>query len=281
MTCGNTQLELSFVSVGPQRTGSTWLYEMLLQHPGLCVPEAVKETMFFDRRYGRGLSWYAQYFEHCGDDQLCGEVAPTYFDAPQVPERIHSLWPECLVVVGLRHPAERAFSLYLHHLRKGRVSGSFREAIEQKPRIVMSGKYATHVPKWQSAFGEEQVDWIFLDDIKSRPHDVVEHFCQRLDVEPIDTLTGTEEKVNAASLPRFPSLGRAAAYLTTRLHAHGLHRVVEWGKKLGLRRLAYAGGEDEMPELTDPDRQRLVELYREDIAFVEEMTGRDLSYWRR
>lgn len=272
--------KLDFLCVGPQRTGTTWLYEMLRQHPALCLPTDVKETMYFDRRFERELGWYAGYFEHCQDDKLQGEVAPTYFDVPKVPERIDSCFPNCMIIIGLRHPAERAFSLYLHHLRKGRVHGGFWNAVQQKPRIVESGRYARHIPRWESAVSGGAVGFVFLEDIKLQPERVVGDVCDMLDIEPLEALEDSDDKINAASYPRYQWLGRLASRVTEKLHSWGLHRVVEWGKAAGLNRLTYGGGEDEMPELTPEDRLRLVEMFENDIAFVEEVTERSLPHWR-
>ena len=139
---------LNFVCVGPQRTGSTWLHQHLTQHPAICFPQDVKETMFFDRYYEKGLSWYTAHFTHRGEKQLCGEIAPTYFDVDVVPTRLHQLNPECRIIINLRNPVSRTLSLYRHHLSKGRVRGSFEEAVLQMPRIIDSGKYALHIPRW-------------------------------------------------------------------------------------------------------------------------------------
>ncbi len=252
---------------------------MLKKHPEMFLPKAVKETMFFDRRYKRKTKWYARYFEDSRDNQLCGEIAPTYFDKPNVPERVHKAAPDCDVIISLRHPAERAFSLFLHHLRKGRVPQDFWRAVERKPRIISAGHYATHIPRWRSVFGDDQVHLLLLNDIKSDPQAVLLRISDWLDVEFMEASTGTNEKVNAASMPRFPWLARGAALLTTTLHKYGLHRVVGFGKKLGLKKLAYTGGEDDTPELSPNDREQLIRMYDEDIAFVEELTGRDLAHW--
>jgi hypothetical protein len=257
------------------------MYQMLREHPQLFVPDEIKETMFFDRRYERGMSWYAQYFDKSRTGQLCGEVAPTYFDVPEVPERVYEVSPEASIIVSLRHPVERAFSLYLHHLRKGRVSGDFRDAISQKPRILTAGHYARHVARWKSVFGEKQIHFLFLDDIKNRPQFVLGQMCSWLGVNAIDQFSGSNKKVNAASMPRFPLLAKAAAAFTTWLHEHGLHLIVDIGKRMGIKKLVYEGREDKMPELTQSDRTELLTEYEEDIAFMEGMTGRNLSHWRK
>src|SRR5215467_11453066 len=45
----------SFFIVGPPRTGTSWLHEILQSHT--CLPR-VKETRFFDERFDRGVAWY-------------------------------------------------------------------------------------------------------------------------------------------------------------------------------------------------------------------------------
>jgi hypothetical protein len=109
---------------------------------------------------------------------------------------------------------------------------------------------------------------------------VIENVCEAVGVSTLDQLEQADEKVNAASMPHFPLLARGAAALTTFLHSYGMHSVVEAGKSLGLKKFIFSGGEEDMPELSAEDRKELIQIYEEDIAFVEERTGRDLSGWR-
>ena len=269
---------LHFCAIGPQRTGTTWLYETLREHPALCLPREVKETLFFDRRYDRDLSWYWNYFDHRSPGQKCGEVAPTYFDTPEAPNRIRQVNPEIDIIISLRAPAERTFSLYLHELRTQRVTGSFREAIEEKPRIITSGHYAEHISRWRDAFGEENLHFIFMQDIKDDSQKVLDTLCSILEVDPIPIPERSTEKVNAATVPRFPSLAQMATRVVSKLHDYRLHKVVEWGKQMGLRKI-YTGGD--MPSLDPRDREWLLELYKDDIEYVERITGRDLDHWRQ
>ena len=67
----------SFFVIGPPRTGTTWLYEVLREHTVLPAP--TKETRFFDTHFHRGLDWYAAHFPSSTGDRMVGEVAPTYF----------------------------------------------------------------------------------------------------------------------------------------------------------------------------------------------------------
>ena len=112
-------MRLAAVGVGPQRTGSSWLWECLRRHPALCFPAAVKETHFLDERFERGWAWYAAHFAHRRVDQRCVEISATYFDVPAAAERLHAHAPDCRVIVTLRDPAARAFSVC--YLRRGEL----------------------------------------------------------------------------------------------------------------------------------------------------------------
>jgi hypothetical protein len=274
-----SDFNIDFVGVGPQRTGSTWLDRVLRAHPVLCLPENVKETKFFDQHFSKGLDWYAWHYRHCAPSELRGEMAPTYFDVPDARRRLHAHNPECKVIVGLRDPAARAFSLYQHHRREGRVPEGFRAAVRQIPRIVEAGRYAQHVPGWIEAFGREQVLFVLLDDVKRRPAWVLRRVCDFLGVEPMEPPEAAAERVNATTRPHFAWVARAAVFLAKKLRGRRLHRLVEWGKKIGLKSI-YTGGVDEQSEMAPANRRHLVEAYEADIRYAEQMLERELSGWR-
>lgn len=271
--------QLHFVGVGPQRTGTSWLHELLQYHPTLCLPKNVKETMFFDEHYKKGLAWYTAHFAHQQKDQLCGEIGPTYFDIDSVPTRIRELNPACKIIINLRDPTSRAVSLYQHHLSRGRVSGSFAEAIVQMPRIVDVGRYACHIPKWLDAFRADRVKFVLLDDIDTHPESVLASVYDFLHVERIPMPNKGKEKINAATMPRFPWLARMSARLVTALRSHRFHRVVELGKALKFNNV-YKGADYDMSGLTSSYYRSLLDQYETDIRYVEKLLGQDLTAWR-
>src|SRR3981081_2037483 len=50
----------SFFVIGPPRTGTTWLYEILRERT--LLPAPTKETRFFDTHFHRGVEWYRSHF---------------------------------------------------------------------------------------------------------------------------------------------------------------------------------------------------------------------------
>lgn len=267
--------------VGPQKTGTTWLYSIFCHHPALCFPKNVKETMFFDLYYEQGLSRYESYFSRRKSSQICLEVAPTYFDAPKAASRIYQLNPNCKILISLRHPAHRTFSLYCHHLRKGRVPDNFEQAIEKMPRILTAGHYQQHILTWLQTFGPEKVKFVLMDDIKTKPKAVISEVCEFIGISdsdlPSDLILG--KKVNEASMPKFPWLAKTAAQTVSFFRSHQLDLAIEVAKNLGLKKI-YSGGESKMPQMTSKQAKFLIDYYKDDISYVETLLGRDLSSWR-
>lgn len=271
---------LGAVGVGPQRTATTWLHRCLEAHPGLCLPARVKETFFLDRRYDRGWDWYWSHFEGCGPGSLRAEIAPTLFHVPAAAERLREHNPRCRVLVGLRDPAERSVSLWLHHRRKGRAAAEFREAVRRRPAILEASRYAEHLPRWLEAFGRERVHLLLVEDVAERPEEVLEGVHRFLGVElPDGPPPAARERVYGSSWPRFPALARAASAAARWLRGLGLHGPVEAARASGLRD-AVLGGGGEPPAAPPGLRAELTEAFEEDVRYVEELLGRELPAWR-
>jgi hypothetical protein len=266
---------LHFVGIGPQRTGSTWLDAVLREHPQVCLPHAVKETMFFDQRMDRGVAWYASHFRP-DDGKLTGEIAPTYFDAPGVPDAIHRFAPRARVIATLRHPAARAESLWRHHVKKGRAPRDFAAACARIPNIVTAGHYQAHLTAWLDVFPADAVLVLIQEDIAADPSAVAARVMAFLGVDVVP-LAAIHQRVNEASAPRFPRLARQLARGAEWLRGRRAHGLAEFGKRIGLKR-AFRGGQ--LPSLTSLDKRRLTALYEADIAFVERLLGRSLAAWR-
>ena len=265
---------LRLLGLGPQRTGSTWLDVQLRRHPELTLPAHVKETYFFDRHWDRGLGDYRRHFAS-GD--AWAEVGPSYFDHPQVPGRVAAVAPEARAVATLRDPIARAQSLWLHHLRKGRVPNDFWAAAEREPSILGAGDYAEHVGRWREALGEGRVLVLVMEEVHADPAAALRALTDWAGLAPLAPAEDAGERVNAASAPRWPLAAKAAAGAVTLLHRARLHRVVALGKRMGLNKV-YGGARGPLPSLNDADRERLADRYAPHVAFVNDLLGRDTGW---
>jgi hypothetical protein len=136
-----------FFVVGAQRSGTTYLYRVLDEHPAVAMARPVwPEPKFFfdDDQYRRGLGWYRQtYFAHAADGQLRGEKSVGYLESDTAAERILAAIPDAPIVVILRNPVDRAVSNYRFSLENGLETLSIEEALfaDEQKRAIPDGEW--------------------------------------------------------------------------------------------------------------------------------------------
>jgi hypothetical protein len=269
-----------FIGVGPPRTATTWLHEVLTGHVGL--PQDVKETDFFNWQYDKGLQWYSAHFRNCSPDLPIGEFSPNYFGAAQARERIAKDIPHCKIICSLRDPVERAYSHY-RKMREGEYfSGSFEECLEKRPNLVRWSRYAVHIQEWRRLFGIDNVLILIQDDLKADAQAFLNQVCDFIGIPrfPVAGSALQDKKVNAIpSLPQHPRIARGARVVRDALQKRGHSRLVNFLKSDRLRNFFFSGGASFEPMHPETDA-RLRELFRSDIEELESMLGRDLSAWK-
>ncbi|HEX2220497.1 MAG TPA: sulfotransferase [Gemmatimonadales bacterium] len=173
----------SALIIGAQRSGTTSLFNYLVQHPDV-LPPLGKEIHYFDIHYPRGPGWYRGRFPFaCRMRQGCLtlEASPYYLAHPLAPRRAARLLPGVKLIALLRNPAERALSHYQHAVAEGRETLSFAEAIgresarlageEERLRsdpgycsynhrhfsYVYRGRYVEQLHRWAEQFPRSQL----------------------------------------------------------------------------------------------------------------------------
>jgi hypothetical protein len=125
----------SALVIGAQRSGTTSIFNYLVQHPDV-LPPLGKEIHYFDFHYHRGVRFYRgrfPYSHRLRQGTLSLDATPYYLVHPLVPQRAAQLLPDAKLIALLRNPIERAFSHYQHEVRGGRESLSFVEALDKEP----------------------------------------------------------------------------------------------------------------------------------------------------
>jgi len=270
----------SFLVVGPPRTGTTWLHELLTPYANL--PGPTKETRFFDLHFDRGCRWYMDHFPNTGDGRLTGEVAPTYFASPDAPDRIAHVLPQVKVVIIFRHPVQRLVSLYRLKRAYGRLSGSLEEALERDPELVTSSLYATHLRKWQSNFPSGQLSINFYEDLKRDPQTFVDRINDFLGVPRFTVQTSQLEHVFSSrhmTQPRSYLATRTATAMADWCKARKLDKVVASVRQSNLIELLVGGG-DPFPEIPVQTLQNVSARLLAETEELESILGCDLSNWK-
>ena len=116
------------VICGAQKSGTTYLAELLASQPGFYEPP-IKEIHFYNGFWDRGTAWYASHFQLRSSDALQIDASPSYMIHPAVPERIRTTNPDARVIFILRDPVARAYSHYQHNSRAGLEDLDFAAAL--------------------------------------------------------------------------------------------------------------------------------------------------------
>lgn len=277
-----------FIGVGPPRTATTWLHEVLSGHVGL--PRGVKETQFFDRHYGRGLDWYSRHFRDCPPNLPCGEFSPTYFASAEARTRIAGDLPNCKIIITLRDPVERFYSHYRLLRREGWLRDeTLEQAIARHLRnptgpgnMFYVNRYAEHVRAWQSAMRAGNVRVMLCDDLQADPQSFIARICSFLEIPEIDLsrIPAARQRINAISLaPKSRRLAKLARRLIATLRSRRFYRLVNSWDRTWLWRLIFESGK-QFDEMTPAQEADLRERFRPEIEQLEVIIRRDLSKWK-
>jgi hypothetical protein len=94
-----------FVGVGVQKSGTTWLADVLGQHPGVLLRR--KEISFFVRHFHRGWGWYEAFFEG-KEGRLAGELSVNHLYSPRAETARREFYPSWNLLSFSIRPGPRA-----------------------------------------------------------------------------------------------------------------------------------------------------------------------------
>ena len=186
-----------FLIIGAARSGTTSLYQYLVEHPNI-EPCVVKQLHFFDQYFQKGINWYRMNFPTIWKkfvfnkikkkNFITGEATPYYLQNPQTPKRVYQANPNIKLILLLRNPVDRAFSHYKRRLKNETEKLSFEDATSQEEsRIkgemekmeknenyfsytyhrlsyISAGLYAIHIKRWLQYFPKTQMLFLESDE---------------------------------------------------------------------------------------------------------------------
>lgn len=228
----------TFICIGAQRAGTTWLHRMLSAHPGVFMT-AQKELHFFDEqpdfsgyeglgRPGRqryydmeaeaDWRWYREQFAPGAGCAVRGEITPFYATLSR--ERVALMagaLPGVKIVYILRNPVLRAWSGFrlFWFLQSGnRECALDAETIRKTvmhPAKLVHGDYRRNIEVYESCFERERILYLFYDDIVARPAQVLREVADFLEVGPWEgAAAGLAGRVNSAPDAQLPASVREA-----------------------------------------------------------------------
>lgn len=294
----------SFVCIGGAKCGTTSLYEYLRSHPQVYLPDQ-KELHFFsapdllERPNGPGTRWalesvvrdeadYRSRFIDARPDQILGDISPSYLNCDGAAGRIHEMIPDAKIIILLRNPVDRMFSQYMHLRRAAREELEFEDALAAEPRrdaamwndmflYSRSPRAAEGVERYITLFGRERIKILLGEDLRSDLSGAVREILSFIGADP-DVELDLSGEFNRSGMPKSKLLGRMldaspAASLAKRVLPRRLGSLI----KQRLQTLN-TGNRIELPQ---DRRSDYAALFRDDIAKLERLIGRETGWMGR
>jgi hypothetical protein len=196
-----------FVGVGTQRSGTTWWFETLLDHPQIRGPRTGrKEQHFFDQFATRELTdeRIARYHKQFprGPGQIAGEWTPRYMHDFWVPPLIRRAAPAAKLLIMFSDPIERYRSGVPHRASRSadpRMEAVCADAAER-------GRYATQLKRVLASHDRERILILQYERCVAEPASEYRRTLAFLGVDPehrnetFDTARGTTQAASKHEL---------------------------------------------------------------------------------
>ena len=291
----------NFIGIGAYKSGTTWLFKCLEDHPDIFVAE-VKETNFFayydpiDDR----INDYEEHFKGSEKFKAIGEISNMYLSSEVAPQRIKKFIPDVKLFVSLRNPVDQVYSHYWHlnkqNFHKGRsvdLPKNFEDALKKYENLLLdNAKYSKHLSNWLKYFNKDQLTIIFYDDIVKNPERVISSLYSYVDVDSSfipQSLSVRGYSVRSGRSPRKQYLEpiRKCLYNFLNLKVYYPLKQIVGVKNAGIlkeklrARYFYESlfFKEGYPKIKASTHSRLIEYFSDDIKDLEKLTGRDLSHW--
>lgn len=195
MLTGHAPMKPDYPCIGSQKSGTTWLYEMLRLHPDIGFPRR-KETHYWDRKKRSSTREYSRLFPQ---DRISGDITPAYAILPSATiERVHQHNPDARIVYIVRNPIERAWShalmvvQRLQSMAEGVGLGArlqaanspawlFRYLFRTKESL-QRGDHAVILQNWWSVFPRQQILVLFYEDLLADPRATLQQCARHIGV---------------------------------------------------------------------------------------------------
>jgi hypothetical protein len=303
-----------FFIVGPPKSGTTALYQMLRGHPQIFMPDNKELWYFASELHERmpprpggtpgTLDEYLRAFAGARPGQRVGEASPFYLWSLTAAARIAEVAPEARIVAILREPASFLHSLHLQFVESYiEVEPDFRKALALEtdrrqgrriprytywPRALLYSdhvRYTEQLQRYRSAFSPQQVLVLVYEEFRADNEATVRRLLRFLEVDDGHPVSPREAnatvRVRSARVHEAVhalSVGRGPISLAVKgaLKAVTPHRARRSMVRRAKRGLLFA-------EPRPADERLQLELrrrFRGEVEALSEYLGRDLvAFW--
>jgi hypothetical protein len=265
----------NFLYVGVSKAGSSWIYEILREHPEVFVP-AAKDIQFFDYSYERGVDWYLSFFGLGKGKKAVGEIAHDYFLYEETAARIKKHLPDVRLFCCLREPIDQILSTFVYRRNVVLDKKTTLEDFALREEVLHLCDYYYNLFPFYEKFPRENILVLFFDDLKKDSALFARRIYEFLQVDPTFIPESLNKRVLPASEPRSLMLAHLAYKTGLVLRKLGLANIVglvkrdETFQKLFLKRVKTK------PDIPEEVKKGLREYYRERYRHLPELIGQPL-----
>ena len=258
---------------------------------------ADKEPSYFCHSYGvADFASYSQIFASVKDEIAVGEASHAYLTSPESPILIKEFNPDSKIIIILRDPVERAYSLYRWMLSAGyEYLFPFEKALEKEcsrntdlflnnnPQYFYnylyfrSGQYSEQIQRYTSIFPKKNIRIYLFEDLKHDPQKLMRDIYAFLGVEcnfrPTIVTYNKSGNIPFSSLLNHFTICSLPTTLN-KLRIPRRHKIINSIKDVNLK-LGYLRN----CKFKSSTKRELRRRYIEDIKETEEITGLNLGKW--
>lgn len=184
----------TFLGIGAQKSGTTWLYKMLAAHDEIGMFPG-KEAHFWDKRWPSGVPVDVYVADFAAIRKpIRGEITPAYGVLPRSTiAALHSHFPDVRLVYMMRNPLERAWSqarmdlaIFLRNAGKLPHDGlsPWLTAHFRSQKSVDRGDYAACLQRWLGFFPKEQLKTFIFEEFFLDPRAGLRECCIHIGADP-------------------------------------------------------------------------------------------------
>lgn len=298
-----TKPKPNFFIVGAAKSGTTSLWMYLKQHPDIFMPPtmATKEPSYFCKLYGfRDYDRYLNLFKKAQGISAIGEASTPYLSSPESASWIKTEYPFSKIIIILRNPVKRAYSLYNWMISEGyEWVFPFEKALEiEESRLkdkrfeynnpqyfynylyFYSGLYSEQIKRYLDVFPKEQIRIYLLEDLKQDPIGLTKEIYKFLKVDP----SFTPDDISIFNSGKTPRSVPLQFFAKQKLPKY-LNRI-RFPKPKKIQNLILKanclGNNNKARQLKAETKVHLQTCYKEDIDRTANLINRDLEewYWR-
>ncbi len=291
---------IDLMIAGAQKAGTTALKNYLGQHPAILTHDQTEFSFFAnDAEFEKGFARMAQTsFPFSQKPEACRIIAKHagLGRNKKALQRLFAHNNECVLVLILRHPAERAWSGYLMEKYAGWTDQPFSIITKSLQRFqqgekdqwfrlfIEPGLYVQQLEQIYSVFPPQQVMLFLYETLRERPQDVCQQIFVRLSVDPSFSIR-TEQRYNVSAPPRSYLLARLLLWLT---YEHNpVKKTIRsmlppaWYQSLAERVRRFNQSQKAAEPISEDVRQVLIEFYRPYNEALQQLTALPIDHWNR